>query len=457
MRLVQVAVPARKRQVVEETLEDEGIEYIVTDEGGVEDGDALFTFPLPTAAVEETLEALRGVGIDENTCTVVLDAETVISARYEQLEERHTDEVESTDEGLAGADRIAREELESRAKDLLSNTSTYVVLTLVSAVIATAGMLLDSPATVVGSMVIAPLIGPSMAASVGTVINDRGLFQRGVKMQVLGILVAIGSAALFALMVRYLFLVPPGIDILEISEINERATPNFLVLAIALGAGVAGILSLVTGVSTALVGVMIAVALIPPAAAVGLGIAFGIPRLALGAGVLVTVNVLSINLASLVALWFEGYRPERWLQIGAARGALLRQVAVLAVTIAVLSVFLGGATYDSYVAATTEEEIRAIVDEEIDHAEVDLQVRDLTVTRSGVVPPLQTERVVVTLAVDPDDDPPPLVDRLEDRIAGLTHDGVAVEVEYVLVEQGGADAGTDESMDADTYREAKPD
>ena len=456
MRLVQVAVPAGKRQVVEETLEDGGIEYIVTDESGAEDGDALFTFPLPTAAVESTLEALRGVGIDESTCTVVLDAETVVSARYEQLEERHTEEVESTEDGLAGADRIAREELESRAKDLLSGTSTYVVLTLVSAVIATAGMLLDSPATVVGSMVIAPLIGPSMAASVGTVINDRGLFERGVKMQVLGILVAIGSAALFALMVRYLFLVPPGIDILELSEINERATPNFLVLAIALGAGVAGILSLMTGVSTALVGVMIAVALIPPAAAVGLGIAFGIPRLAVGAGVLVTVNVLSINLASLVALWFEGYRPERWFQIGEARGALLRQVAVLAVTIAVLSVFLGGATYDSYVAATTEEDIRAIVDEEIDHAEVDLQVRDLTVTRSGVVPPLQTERVVVTLAVDPDEDPPRLVDRLEDRIADLTNDGVAVEVEYVLVERGWADAGTDASIDADTYREARP-
>ena len=442
--------------MVEETLEDEGIEYIVTDEGGVEDGDALFTFPLPTAAVEETLEALRGVGIDENTCTVVLDAETVISARYEKLEERHTDEAESNEEGLAGADRIAREEIESRAKDLLSSTSTYVALTLVSAVIATAGMLLDSPATVVGSMVIAPLIGPSMAASVGTVINDRGLFERGVKMQVLGILVAIGSATIFALVVRYLFLVPPGMDILEISEINERATPNFLVLAIALGAGIAGILSLITGVSTAIVGVMIAVALIPPAAAVGLGVAFGLPRLALGAGVLVTVNVLSINLASLVTLWFEGYRPERWFQVGEARGALLRQVAVLAVTIAVLSVFLGGATYDSYVAATTEEEIREVVGEEIDQAEVEVTVRDLTVTRSGVIPPLQTDRVVVTLAVDPDDDPPRLVDRLEARITGLTHEGVAVEVEYVLVERGGADAGTDASIDADTYREARP-
>ena len=458
MRLIQVAVPTGKRQGVEQTLSDEGIEYTVTDATTTEDGDVLVSFPLPTAAVESTLEALREVGVDESTYTVVLEAETVISARYEELEERHTAAAGSTEEGLTGADRIAREELESRATDLLSTIPTYVALTVVSAVIATAGMLLDSPATVVGSMVIAPLIGPSMAASVGTVINDRGLFKRGVKMQLMGILVAVGSAAVFALMVRYLFLVPPGIDILELSEINERATPNFLVLAIALGAGVAGILSLMTGVSTAIVGVMIAVALIPPAAAVGLGIAFGIPRLALGAGVLVTVNVLSINLASLAALWFEGYRPERWLHVGQARGALLRQVLVLAVTIAVLSAFLGGATYDSYVAATTEEDIRAVVGEEIEQADIDLQLRDLSVTRSGTIPPLETDRVVVTLAIDPDEDPLRLVDRLEARIAELTHDDVVVEVEYVLVERRGGDdetvgepaqSGSNDGTDAD--------
>ncbi len=450
MRLVQVAVPDGKRQVVEETLTAEGIEYTITDESNTKDDTALVTFPLPTAAVESTLEALRAAGIDENTFTAVLEAETVISERYDELEERYTEDADSPDEVLTGPDRIAREELESRAKELLSSMSTYVVLTLVSAVIATAGMLLDSPATVVGSMVIAPLIGPSMAASVGTVINDRVLFERGVKMQVIGILVAIVSAAVFALMVRYLFLVPPGIDILQMSEINERATPNFLVLAIALGAGVAGILSLMTGVSTAIVGVMIAVALIPPAAAVGLGIAFGIPRLALGASVLVTVNVLSINLASLIALWFEGYRPERWLQIGEARGALLRQVAVLAVTIAVLSAFLGGATYESYVAATTEEEIREIVADEIDAAEIELHLRDLTVTRSGIIPPLETDRVIVTLTIDPDDDPPRLADRLEFRIAGLTQDDAVVEVEYVLVERRGDIGDLDSDVPPDS-------
>jgi len=130
------------------------------------------------------------------------------------------------------------------------------------------------------------------------------------------------------------------------------------VLVVAIGAGLAGIISLMTGVSAALVGVMIAVALIPPAAAVGIGIAFQIPRLVIGAGVIVAVNVLSINLSALVTLWYEGYRPQRWFREDDARAAFLKRAAILVAAIAVLSVFLGGVTYDSYVASTTEADIR---------------------------------------------------------------------------------------------------
>jgi len=133
-------------------------------------------------------------------------------------------------------------------------------------------------------------------------------------MQVLGVAVAIAAATLFAFALRWLALVPPGLDPLDLAEVSERLAPNVLVLVVAIGPGLAGIISLMTGVSAALVGVMIAVALIPPAAAVGIGIAFQIPRLVIGAGVIVAVNVLSINLSALVTLWYEGYRPQRWFR-----------------------------------------------------------------------------------------------------------------------------------------------
>lgn len=424
-------------------LERKGVGYSVAEEAGHEECDAIVQFPLPTSAVESVLDELRSVGIDDSTYTIVLDVETVVSEEFDELLEVYSDGADDKEDdevehrGITGEERIAREEILTRANDLVTSTPTYVILTLISAVIATAGMLLDSPATVVGSMVIAPLIGPSLAASVGTVLNDRPLLHRGVKLQVLGIVVAISSAAVFALLARYLFLVPPELDILELSEINERALPNFLVLAIALGAGVAGMLSLMTGVSAALVGVMIAVALIPPAAAVGLGIAFGVPRLAIGAGVLVTVNVLSINLSSLLALWFEGYRPAKWFQIGEARGAFLKQVAALVITIALISVFLGGVTYNTYVATNVEEEIRQEVGDELELADAQLELRDITVSQSGIVPPQETDHVAVRIAIDPHDDPPRLADSLNQRIEAVTGTDVDIEVEYVLLERAG--------------------
>ncbi|WP_297885125.1 TIGR00341 family protein [uncultured Halorubrum sp.] len=422
-------IPAGKRAAVVRALDDEGVDYVVTDETSGREYTAVATFPLPTAAVEPVLDRLREAGIDESTYTVIVAAETVISRRFEALEEEYEEDAER------GGDRISREELQAKADDLASGLGTYVLMTVISAVIATAGLLLDSPATVVGSMVIAPLIGPAMSAAIGTVVDDEALFRRGVRMQVLGVVVAVLAATLFAFALRSLALVPPGLDPLELAEVSERLAPNVLVLVVAVGAGVAGIVSLMTGVSATLVGVMIAVALIPPAAAVGIGIAFRIPRLVLGAGIIVAVNVLSINLSALVMLWYEGYRPQRWFREDDARAAFVKRAAVLVVAIALLSVFLGGVTYDSYAASTTEADIRAAATDELTALDSEFELLELTVERSGTVPPLETDRVVVTVGAPPGGTVEGIAPALDDRIEAVVGRTVRVEVRTVTVER----------------------
>jgi uncharacterized membrane protein len=180
---------------------------------------------------------------------------------------------------------------------------------------------------------------------------------------------------------------------------------------------------------------MIAVALIPPAAAVGIGIAFRIPRLVLGAGVIVAVNVLSINLSALVMLWYEGYRPQRWFREDDARAAFLKRVAVLAVAIALLSVFLGGVTYESYVASTTEADIRAAATDELTAIDSEFELLELSVERTGTVPPLETDRVVVTVGVPPGSTVEGTAPALDDRIEAVVDNEVAVEVRTVTVER----------------------
>jgi len=431
VRLVQATVPTGKREAVLDALDEEGIDYVVSDETSGRDYNAVVHFPIPTEGVEDALEALRSAGLSEDAYTVVLSAETVVSRHFDDLEDRYSEEEEN-------GDKIAREELVARAKELAPSRPTYVVMTLVSTIIATAGLLLDSPATVVGSMVIAPLLGPAMSASVGTVVDDEDLFRRGVYLQFVGVVLAVVGAAAFAFFVKYTNVVPPGLDVLTLSEVSERLRPDFLSLVVALGAGVAGVFSLMTGVSSALVGVAIAVALIPPAASVGIGIAWGVPALAVGSGVLVMVNVLSINLAALVVLWYSGYRPQRFFEVGQARSALLKRGAALAVAIVVLSAFLGGVTYTSYQSATEEQAINDAVGDVLSQSEYgDAALLDTNYEYEQGLIQREPQRVVVTVGAPPGADYPGLYDALDERVSATTDHDVELEVRYVYRQQSG--------------------
>ncbi len=421
-------MPVGKREAVLDALDDQRVDYVVTDETSDRDVAAVVSFPLPVNAVEPVLESLRAAGLSEDAYTVVIDAETVLSRHFEEL----SDEYAEAENG----DRIAREELQARASDLAPTLPTYATMTVVSSVIAAAGLLLDSPATVVGSMVIAPLLGPAMAASVGTVVDDREQFSRGVRLQLLGLALAVGSAAVFTFVLRYANVVPPGLDLLSLAEVRERLRPDVLSLIVALGAGVAGAVSLMTGVSSALVGVAIAVALIPPAATVGIGLAWGLPSLALGSSVLVLVNVLSINLAALLVLWYAGYRPKQFFRVDEARSALLKRTAVLLAGILVLSVFLGGVTYSSYQTATAEQSIRTGVEDVLaDEAYEDVTLLDVEFEYSRQLLFRTPATVVVTLGVPPDSEQPGLSRRLDERVDESAGRDVTIELRYLTVER----------------------
>ncbi len=431
-------VPAGKRETVLATLDEEGIDYVMSDETSGRDYTAVVSFPLPTEAVEPILESLREAGLERDAYTVVLDAETVVSNRYEELEERYVDE----DEG--NGDRIAREELAARATDMAPRLTAFATLTVISAVVATAGLLLDSAAVVVGSMVIAPLIGPAMAASVGTVLDDDELFRRGVRLQVLGGFLAVGSATAFAAILRYGMIVPfSATEVFAVPEVRERLAPDVLSLPIALGAGVAGALSLSSGVSSALVGVMIAAALVPPTAVVGIGIAWGAPAAVSGAALLVLVNFISINFAALGTLWYKGYRPEQFWQLDEARATTLKRVGILGVGILLATGVLAGVTVASFESAQFETAAHAEAEALLDG---DGRVLDVEVTYGGF-PFRQPTAVTVTVGHPPGETPPRIADRLSDSLAddasapfGIGDAAtVEVSVRYLVVEEGRVD------------------
>jgi len=444
VRLVQVMIPSGKREAVLSVLDENGIDYALSDETSSRRYTAVVSFPLPTNAVEPILDQLRDeTGIDREAYTVVLDAETVISERYEQLEKEWTKNTEGN--------RISRDELVARVSELAPNWASFLLMTAISAVVATAGLLLDSPAVVVGSMVIAPLIGPAMATSVGSVVNDHDLFIRGVKLQAVGALVAVGSAAAFAGLLRFGNIVPLEVsEVFAVGEIRERLSPGVPSLVVALAAGIAGALSLSSGVSTALVGVMIAAALVPPTAVVGIGIAWGRPGAVVGSAVLVAVNFLSINLVALAVFWYQGYQPEQWFRANEARRETVQRIGALAVTILILSSVLAGATYASTQRAAFADEAREET-EALLSQQPSVSLVAFEVEHGATFPFRSPERVVVTVGHPPGINPPAQASQLAARLGTIEPgplglgggEDVIVEVHYTAVE--GVGNGEEES------------
>jgi len=106
---------------------------------------------------------------------------------------------------------------------------------------------------------------------------------------------------------------------IETQEVLILTEANYAGTAIALASGAAAALSLVTGTSGVLVGVMVAVALMPPAVTIGLMLSIGNLPLALGATLLLAVNIVCINLSAKLVFLITGIRPRDWLEARKAR------------------------------------------------------------------------------------------------------------------------------------------
>lgn len=302
MRLVRVLVDEDRRSDVVGVLESEGIDMVVMGEDRSSGGTVVVEFPLPTQAVGYVLDRLREVGIDDSRYMVIASAETARTANYPELEDRF---VASTEED----DSVATEEIRAKALDLYRRPLTYHSMTVLSAIVAAAGLLLNSPAIVVGAMVIAPQVGSAMMTSVGLVIDDRRMVSLGLRSQATGLGLAVVAAIVLGYLLRSGAIVASVLDVSTVSQISKRISPGLLSFLVAVCAGGAGAFGLATALPVSLVGVMIAAAIIPAAAAVGIGIAWGIPSVAVGAGLLLVVNTVVVNLSGVVVLRGLGYRP----------------------------------------------------------------------------------------------------------------------------------------------------
>lgn len=423
MRLIQATVPPSILSDVKRILEDQGIDYFASEETGTDKYAVVLYISIPEELVESLLEDLYRSGLDASDHVVIIDTEVDIFGR--------TDTAES---GLGEHKRIAAAELEGKTEDLNPDGRTFITMMVLSTIVATTGLLLNSPAVVVGAMVLAPLFGPATSTSVGTVIDKPDLFRRGVRLQVIGVGCAIIVASGFAWFMKTAYLTPSGFALTTAPQIVQRISPDLLSLVVALVAGIAGVISIATGAGITLVGVMMAAALLPPAATVGIGIAWGEPSVALQSGVLLGVNLLAINFAGLSTLWYLGYRPQSWIQIPRTRRALLRRSGILLIAILVCTAFLWNATYASVQRTqfehAVEEELSDLLSEP-GYANVTLVGISVTQDRGAIAP--RSEEITVTIARPPGEDYPGIRREIDDRVESQAGYNVTTNLRVTLV------------------------
>ncbi|MBZ0135579.1 MAG: TIGR00341 family protein [Planctomycetes bacterium] len=208
--------------------------------------------------------------------------------------------------------RINREELYTDVVEMAKLDSVFLVMVALSTVVAAVGLEKDSGVIVLSAMVIAPLLGPNIALALATTLGDRKLGTTGVKSALAGFGLAIGLSIAFGL----IFGVNP-----YTSEIASRTQIGFGDIALALAAGAAGAIGLTSGASATLIGVMVAVALLPPTVVTGLLIGGGYFKQAVAAAELVTINLVCLILAAIVTFMIRGIRPNTWWEAVAAKKA----------------------------------------------------------------------------------------------------------------------------------------
>jgi uncharacterized hydrophobic protein (TIGR00271 family) len=197
---------------------------------------------------------------------------------------------------------------EERFKDLFvalredaRMSGAYVVLMILSTLLATIGLYQNSTSVVIGAMLLAPLMSPIVSLSMGILRHEQELFRRSATKVVAGVALALASAVFITLLFPY----KPVTN-----EMIARLSPSLLDLGVAIFAGIAGAYTKsYKEILQSLAGVAIAVALVPPLAVAGIGLGRADPYFFAQAFLLFSTNLVGILVAATLTFRVLGYSP----------------------------------------------------------------------------------------------------------------------------------------------------
>jgi uncharacterized hydrophobic protein (TIGR00341 family) len=222
---------------------------------------------------------------------------------------------------------VSREELYTQISATSKLSLSFFIMIVLSAIVTAIGLLKNNVAVVIGAMVIAPLLGPNMALALATTLGDMNLAQKSLKTNLAGLL----TGLILSLILGFSLTVDSSNP-----QIVPRTHIDLIDLILALASGIAGALAFTTGAPTSLIGVMVAVALMPPLVTLGLMLGSNNFFLALGALWLLLTNIICVNLAGVITFWAQGVRPTTWWEANIAKKATTLSIIISAALLIIL-------------------------------------------------------------------------------------------------------------------------
>ena len=292
-------------------------------------------------------------------------------------------------------------------------TRFWLLLILASA-IASAGVVTDSTATVIGAMIVAPLMRPIQGTMLATVLGDR----RNLRVSLVTMIAGAAGAVAVGFGVG-LFIVQPVVAATN-SQVAARVSPGLVDLFAALATGIVGSIALLrSDISDTLPGVAIAISLVPPLCVVGLTLESGAPGQAVGALLLFVTNVAAILGSGALVMAVYGFSRLR-IELAEDKEAARRQRARAYVTTAAVVVLVAVPLAWSTAHAIESRSRLAKIQDYVD------QVTEGTKWSLVSITPQENDTFHVIVKGEP---PLPDVGKIYDRLraAGLNPDKVSVE------------------------------
>lgn len=327
LRLIEVMLPPISIRRLHEALEDQDVMGLWISEPG--DNLAVARILVNTEWTESVSDRLSHYLSLHPEFRLML---FTVEATLPRPEEPEAEQAAEDDEPQAErVQRISREELYYDVAQGAELSSIYLLTVVLSTLVAAVGLIRGDVAVIIGAMVIAPLLGPNVALALASTLGDLSLGIRSLKT----LLAGVGTALVLALAMGFFGGVDP-----QAPEIAARTGVDIGHMVLALAAGTAGALAFTSGVPATVIGVMVAVALLPPLVVVGLLAGAGYWGLATGAFLLFITNVACINLAGITTFLVRKVQPRTWWEsqraVRSARIALALWIGTLLLLVAVI-------------------------------------------------------------------------------------------------------------------------